>query len=226
MNTEAAPIIKKLHLRPSVLLGAKLPMKAYRGHYQHIELFLIQNGRDPIYKVQNVGTQAATLATYLGIVNFQPDLIISVGTAGGISVNGAHKMDMYLSKKIYFYDRRIPAPGYEEYGLGNYPSFNMDKIAQTLHIKTGIVCSGDAFDFNPTDYHMLVKLHCQVSENEAAAVAWVSMLMKIPMFALKGITNPVGKNAYHEFELNFDKVTQQLANTLSQILAALAHTKH
>jgi nucleoside phosphorylase len=121
MNKEASPIIKKLNLKKEADVFPGLPMQAYVGKYANKDIFLITNGKDPMYKVDNVGTQPAVLATYLGIEHFHPDLIINVGTAGGIAKNGAKLNDIYVSEKIYFYDRRIP-DSYFQYGLGGYVS--------------------------------------------------------------------------------------------------------
>ena len=44
---------------------------------------LVWNGKCAINGVDNVGTVAASLATYLAIQAINPDLVISAGTAGG-----------------------------------------------------------------------------------------------------------------------------------------------
>jgi len=97
MDTEALPIINVLNLKKSPHIFSKLPMQAYVGTYSNLDILLVDNGKDPVYKVQNIGTQAATLSAYVGIEHFHPDLVISIGTAGGIAENGAKIGDIYTS---------------------------------------------------------------------------------------------------------------------------------
>ncbi len=222
MDTEASPIINTLDLKKSSHSFSNLPMQGYTGKYKNLDVFLILNGEDPMHKVQNVGTQPATLAAYLGIKHFHPDLVISIGTAGGVAENGAKIGDTYVSQKIYFYGRRIPIPGYTEYGIGGYDSANFERITDKLSLKPGRVCSGDSFDENQTDTGIILKHGCSVREMEAAGVAWVSMLTQTPMLAIKGITDIVGSNTGHEdFEKNFSEVTKKLSEKIKDFLNLL-----
>ncbi len=222
MEDEAAPIIKTLGLKESPDAFPKLPMKGYAGKYANLDIFLIINGEDPVYDVQNVGTQASTLTTYLGIEFFHPDLVISVGTAGGISEKGAHINDIYTSTKIYFHARRIPIPCYAEYGLGGYSSKIFDYIIQKMNLKRGNICSSDSFDTTKIDRDIILKNGCAVIDMESAGVAWVSMLMKIPMLAIKGITDTDGnKNNTEVFQKNFVSVTSKLAESVAEFLQYL-----
>lgn len=223
MKDEAAPIIKTLNLYPASLPDTKLPMKAYIGHYADINIALILNGTDPMYGVQNVGSQPAVLATYIGINYFHPDLIISAGTAGGRFVHDMKIGNIYVSDKIYFYDRRLNLPDYKLYGSGGYRSMDTKFLVKKLNIKNATVCSGDSFDENTTDQEVMSKQGCMVIDMEAAGVSWVAMLTKIPMFAMKGITNYVEKtSAHNEFEKNYARVTQKLALKLRDVLGFLS----
>ena len=67
-------------------------------------------GRDKEHNVDNVGTVAAGLTSYLACQRFQPDLIISVGTAGGFKSQGAAIGDVFLGTTTVNHDRRIPIP--------------------------------------------------------------------------------------------------------------------
>jgi len=217
MDAEAEPIISSLKLHKLTHPFSDMPMQGYVGNYGHFSIFLITNGQDPGLKISNVGTQAATLTTYIGIQYFHPDLIINIGTAGGVEQNGVKLREIYVSEKIYFYDRRIMLEKYDEYGLGGYPSAQL--AYKKIDIKPGIVCSGDSFDNNQTDYDIFIKQNCSAVDMEAAGVAWVSMLAKIPMFAIKGITNFVrGNDIHRQYEENYPIVTLTLSQKLEEIL--------
>jgi nucleoside phosphorylase len=225
MDSEAQPFITTLNLHKLPHSFSKLPMQAYSGKYENLNILLMTNGEDPIHKVQNVGTQAAALSTYLGINYFHPDLVISIGTAGGVEANDAKEKDIYLSHKIYFYDRRLPLKGYDEYGLGAYPSADVSTLVDNVGFKQGIVCSGDSFDENPMDYDIFVKEKCSAIDMEAAGVAWVSMLMNIPMIAIKGVTNYVRGDGIHiQYEKNLPDVTKDLSTKLKELLKNLSAT--
>ncbi len=223
MDSEAKPIISTLNLHKVDHSFSKLPMQSYRGKYNKLDILLIMNGMDPINHVQNVGTQAATLSTYVGAEYFHPDLIISIGTAGGVEQNGTKLRDIYVSQKIYFYDRRLAIKGYHEYALGGYQSVSLSPLDKKIGLKPGIVCSGDSFDDNQTDYNMFIKENCSAIDMEAAGVAWVSMLMQTPMFAMKGITNFVkGNNIHEQYQKNLPIVTSALADKLRELLKNLS----
>jgi len=219
MSKEANPIMKAFDLHKLAGQFNGLPMQAYQGNYAGLDIVMITNGEDPINKVQNVGTQPAVLATYLGIEHFHPDLIISIGTAGGIKNKGAQLKQIYISTKNYFYSRRIPSAGSHEYGLGGYTSINLKPIIDKTELKLGIICSSDSFDENQTDIQIINQEGCIAVDMEAAGVAWVSMLMKIPMFAMKGVTNYAqDKNGHTDYRNNLPYVTNELAQRLKLIL--------
>jgi nucleoside phosphorylase len=218
MDKEAKPIISMFNLKKWRHSFSPLPMQGFIGKFKNIDILYMINGIDPIYHVQNVGTEAATLTTYLGIEHFHPGLVISIGTAGGVKKNGAQINDIYVSKKIYFYDRRIQGKGYYQYGIGDYSSLVISSINNKVGLKLGIVCSGDSFDENKTDYQMFIKENCSAIDMEAAGVAWVSMLMHTPMLAIKGITNFVNDNQHDEYQKNFSSVIFALTNKLKTFL--------
>ena len=67
-------------------------------------------GRCRIHGVDNVGTVPAALTAYLAIQAFKPDLVISLGTAGGFKAKRGKIGDVYLSTGFANHDRHIPIP--------------------------------------------------------------------------------------------------------------------
>lgn len=225
MASEAQPLITafKLHEVKNAFPG--LPMQAYRGDYRQLNVFLVLNGVDPTYQVSNIGTQAATLSTYAGIQYDHPDLIISLGTAGGIKQNGAKLQDIYISQTINFFDRRIAVQPFTAYGVGAYPSVMLSPVDKQIGLKPGVICSGDSFDNNRTDYDMMLKMHCTAIDMEAAGVAWVASLGHTPMFAMKGITNFSSvKDSGKQFSENLPVVTAKLTTALRDFFDVLSLT--
>ncbi len=60
--------------------------------------------------MDNVGTVPAAVTAYLAVHEFKPDLVISVGTAGGFKARGAAIGDVFLATAFANHDRRIPIP--------------------------------------------------------------------------------------------------------------------
>lgn len=223
MASEADPLIQtfKLHEIDNAFSG--LPMKAYEGHFERLDVTLVLNGLDPVYQVPNIGTEAGTLSTALGIERFHPDLVISIGTAGGIQQNGTALRDIVASTRINFFDRRIAVAPFTAYGVGAYPSVTLAPIADQIGLKSGVVCSGDSFDNNKNDYRIMIKQQCAAIDMEAAGVAWVSQLMHTPMFAMKGITNFSSvPDSGKQFSQNLPVVTKKLASTLKAFFEAIS----
>ena len=222
MEAEATPIIETLHLKKAKQLFSGLPMQGYTGKYANKDIFLITNGQDPIYKLDNVGTQPAVLAAYLGINHFHPDLVISVGTAGGIIESGTKMHDIYISNKIYFHDRRIPNQ-YEAYGSGGYISQSFDQIADKNKMKKANICTGNSFDPSPNDTAFIHKHNCAAVEMEAASVAWVSMLTNTPMVAIRGVGDMAGtKMSYQDYQKNNLFICNKIANSLKNFIKLLS----
>ena len=121
MAEEARPLIEALSFQPLPGIFAPLPMQAYEAGLKRLQVRLVLNGEDPSYGVQNIGTQAATLAAQAAIQAFRPDLLMNAGTAGGFASHGAEIGTVYLSAAFKYHDRRIPLPGYDAYGIGDSP---------------------------------------------------------------------------------------------------------
>lgn len=67
-------------------------------------------GKCQMHGVDNVGTVPAAVTAYLAVHEFKPDLVISVGTAGGFKARGAAIGDVFLATAFANHDRRIPIP--------------------------------------------------------------------------------------------------------------------
>ena len=70
----------------------------------------ILTGKCHVHGVDNVGTVPAAVIAYLAVHEFAPDLVISIGTAGGFAARGAKIGDVFLATGFANHDRRIPIP--------------------------------------------------------------------------------------------------------------------
>ncbi|VFQ45680.1 5'-methylthioadenosine nucleosidase [Desulfoluna butyratoxydans] len=223
MAEEAEPFIREMGLAPvEAAIDGPLPLDVYAGKAGTADLVLIVGGKDPRHGVDCVATQPATLAAYLAIERFKPDLLINAGTAGGFRGRGAHIGDVYLgSGCIRFHDRRIPIPGMDAYGVGSYPVPEFKGLARALGLKRGIISTGNSLDMVPEDLERLRANGADVKEMEAAAIAWVADLYHVPLLALKSVTDLVDTETptQEEFLANLALASEALQEKLTAAIA-------
>lgn len=221
MKAEADPIIAALNLLATGSFDAQLPFKSYERVDAEQHILLMVSGIDPRYRVDNIGTQPATLMAYVGIEQFRPDLVISAGTAGGFSARGAQIGTVYLSDdEFLFHDRQIPLAGFNEQGAGHYPAANVRALAQQLNLPLGKISSGSSFTKYPDQMAQIEKSGAVAKEMEAAAIAWVCWLKNTPCMAVKSITNLLDHDdsSEQQFNANFFFAVQNLSTTLAIVL--------
>lgn len=225
MQTEANPIIDALKLSELINpLDATLPFKSYELIEAEQHILLMVSGIDPRYQVDNIGTQPATLIAYVGIQHFQPDLVISAGTAGGFASLGAKIGTVYLSDdEFLFHDRQIPLAGFDQQGAGHYPATNVRALAKKLNLPFGKISSGSSFTKYPDQLTQIEKSGAVAKEMEAAAIAWVCWLKQTPLMAVKSITNLLDRSESSErqFNDNFAVAVQKLTAELRRTLDAI-----
>lgn len=226
MQQEATPIIRALAMRSMKdPFGKVLRIKGFEKKIQNTRLIFIVQGIDPRFGVETVGTEAATLATQLAIQTFNPNLILNAGTAGAFASRGAKIADVYLSKgTCSFHGRRIPIPGYQEYGVGSYPLLNVSKLASRLGLKQGIISTGSSLDMTPSDKTQIEGSGATLKDMEAAAIAYVADLHRIPMFAVKAVTDLLDSKTptSEAFLKNFKRATEALQKHLISVLHVCA----
>lgn len=230
MEQEADPFIRQhglQEMKPSPFM-AGMQMVCYGGRIHTMEVFLVWTGRDQRYKVNNVATTAASVATYASIQALRPDLVLSAGTAGGFAALGACVGDVYLSTKCVFHNRRIPLGSgdskYEEYGFGHFRSPSLPLLAAAAGLKQGVVSTSDSLDHSPIDLELMRGEGAAVKEMEAAAVAWVCQQIQVPFVAVKSITDIVDgtETVDDEFYANLKTASEALQGKLSHILELLS----
>jgi Nucleoside phosphorylase len=221
MPAEAAPLIDHFGLKHIEGCFGKLPPLAYCGHYKAMDIAVVVNGQDHIHNLNLVGSQPATLAAHLAIEKFNPDLLISAGTAGAFASNGAAIGDTYLSHKhVIFHDRRIPIPGWDAYGVGHYPTYDTSTIAQYLGLKQGVVTTGNSLDMPTIDEQTIKANGGEVKEMEAAAIAWVAAIHDVPFFCIKAITDLMDsdKTTQEEFLENLHTASLALKDACFKVV--------
>ena len=134
MKAEAQPLIDKLKLQKIDDKDDISEHVEFQGTVKDCKVTLITNGKSSRFECDNVGTNPATLSCYIGIKKFRPDLIINAGTAGGFKKHGACIGDAFVSTKVHNHDRRIPIPGFLEYGKGDHTSAECQQLVKVIEL--------------------------------------------------------------------------------------------
>jgi 5'-methylthioadenosine nucleosidase len=131
-------VLKKTQAIEACTVACRIPTpttaKIYTGTVGNITVHLAHNGKCDKFLVDKVGTNAATLTTYLAIGAFKPDLVMSVGTAGGFQSKGATVATIFVSTALQNHDRRIPLPGFSVFGVGREDSHPAEALVKALGV--------------------------------------------------------------------------------------------
>lgn len=225
MEEEARPLLDLLELqRDQGRLIGPASAQVYSGAAYGLELHIICNGKCKVHGVDQVGTVPAALTAYLAMEAFKPDLVLTAGTAGGFAAQGGAVGDVYVSSSAMNHDRRIPIPGFREYGIGTYEAVPVPNLTAELGLKTGVVSSGNSLDYTKQDMEAMVKSNVAVKDMEVAAIAWAADLYKTPWVAIKAITDIVDGDhpTNEEFLRNLAAAAQSLQKTLPLVLKFVA----
>jgi len=135
MEAEAKPFIEKLGLaEQSLNLG---PCMSYKGDVGDLTVVCVTNGKDIRHSVDNVGTTPAAISTFIAINMYKPCLIINAGTAGGFNRQGGNIGDVYICNNFSHHDRRIPIPGFENYGMGKHETIGVNNLVSVSYLLYG-----------------------------------------------------------------------------------------
>lgn len=231
MEVEAAPIREALGAAPLPLPGwaSALParLSVARAGAGRPNVVLAVNGEDPVTGVPCIGTTAAALTTHvvLNVASIpQPDLVLTVGTAGGWQRQGTEVGDTFFAWPHFScHDRRIGLPGFQAFGDGDLAAADLRGHAEALGCGVGVVTTGDSLDESPTDRARMLANDGVAKEMEAVAVAWVCHLHGVAVGGVKTITDLVDDEAStaEQFMANLEIASAALTQTTMALLARL-----
>jgi len=233
MEEEAQPVINSLYAVPidrnEYPIDPHLPMQAYHAKSQQDkQIFIAVFGKLTVSEVRIdfVGLQSATLNSWEAIRLFNPDLVMSVGTAGGNEKLGANVGDIYISSCIKYHDRRIPIPGYREFGIGSYPCLEVPNLIREFNFKEGIFSSGNSFDSEGNDLKQFNENGAVIKDMETAAVAEVAKMKGMKILGVRGVTDLLGEPSSVEvFFSNLSMVTNKIGNVIPGVVEFLFSKK-
>ena len=199
-------------------------LKFYESIVNNIKCVLVQSG---------VGKVNAARTTQVLIDNIKVDCIINVGVAGGLSED-LKILDIVIADKLIQHDFDISVFDHEKGyipNIGNYIEvdkylFNIAKSIinenKEINCLSGTIASGDIF---LTDRSKSQEIKEQFNaicvEMEAAAIAQVCYLCKVPFLILRSISDIPNNDNKITYEKFLDKSTAIVAEAIYKILLKL-----
>ena len=192
LAAEAMPLVERLMLVEQPAVDPALRQRHFSGTVGTVHVDLLTNGPDPRSGTDRVGTDAATMAAYMAIRKFSPDLVVNAGTCGGFEAQGGHVGDLYVSVgDLLFHDRRIPIPAFEIQAHGRWPATPAPRFAEQLGARPGVVSTGNSLDFTPAELEFFRAERVAAKDMEACAIAQVCVQCGVPFVAVKAVTDLV-----------------------------------
>ena len=249
MRGEALPLIDALgrswqSVSADEAFEPPLPLRLWTfRHAEGGEVGIVVTGEDPLHGVDSVATAPAALATHAGIGRLEPDLVLTVGTAGALPGQATVGQVFHVGG-FRFHDRRIVGvtDDFERYGVYPQDAAALPVPADGTPVETAIVSTGNALNPVAEDFRSMAAHGAILKEMEGAAIAWVAALHGVPCAGVKSVTNvyteagiaglargeppaadppePDGDEAA-QFQRNFERAVGALADYVPRLLEAL-----
>ncbi|WP_225047357.1 5'-methylthioadenosine/adenosylhomocysteine nucleosidase [Lacticaseibacillus kribbianus] len=194
----------------------------YEGTIEGIDVVMVECG---IGKVQSAMTTAVLINQY------QPDVVINTGSAGGIG-EGLHIGDVVIASAVAYHDVDSTAFGYLPGQLPDQPQkFATDpdlvdaiaKAATTVDLTThvGLIVSGDQFINSTASIQRIHGIYpdALASEMEGAAIGQVATQFHVPFVVIRAMSD--GGN--EEASVNFDDFIIEAGKQSAAMLLAYIH---
>lgn len=219
MEEEIRTLLPKLENQEERVVASQ---HYYHGTIAGTEVTLVQSG---IGKVQAGMTATVLLSQY------QPDVLINTGSAGGIG-QGLNIGDVVISSKVAYHDVDATAFGYKPGQLPQQPLyFDADRqvveaIVQAAHetdLKThvGLIVSGDEFVSSAAAIKRILAMYpdALASEMEGAAVGQVAHEFHTPFVIIRAMSD----NGDDSASVNFDDFIIDAGKRSAAMLLAYIH---
>ncbi|PMH39771.1 5'-methylthioadenosine/S-adenosylhomocysteine nucleosidase [Vibrio sp. 10N.286.49.B3] len=171
------------------------------------------NGADVVLLQSGIGKVAAAIGTTVLLNEYQPDVVINTGSAGGFDAS-LNLGDVIISTEVRHHDADVTAFGYEIGQMAGQPAaFMADKKLKEVaeqalasmenkHAVHGLICTGDAFVCTP-ERQAFIRTHFPsviAVEMEASAIAQTCHQFNVPFVVVRAISDVADKESPMSFE--------------------------
>ncbi|EMT38805.1 adenosylhomocysteine nucleosidase [Thermoanaerobacter thermohydrosulfuricus] len=216
---EEVNILKDEMTLKEIVKKAKLDF--YVGSLKGADIVIVRSG---------IGKVNAAMATQILVSDFNVDVLINTGVAGGIKPD-IKVGDIVISSDTMEYDIDVTAFGYEPGIIPRMEEsiFKADeklvelakKVAKNIvegRAYVGRIISGDKFVSSKEEAKRLGKVfNAYAVEMEGAAIAHVAFLNSIPFVIIRSISD----NANEEASIDFNTFIEQAAKSSTKIVSEM-----
>ena len=185
------------------------------------------NDNEIVLCESGIGKVNAAIAATLLISNFEVELIVNTGIAGGIG--GAGYKDVVIASGLSYHDFDLRLFGYDYGQLPGMPKIlpanpevvmKVKSVLNKLKIsyKEGIVLSGDQFVSSLSKLENVTVGNAMAVEMEGAAIAHVATKAGVDFIVLRYISDIVGAKSQNDDYLKFE---HEMATRSAQICIKL-----
>ena len=189
----------------------------YCGQINGAEVVLLQSG---------IGKVSAAVGTAILLSDYQPDVVINTGSAGGFDAS-LTMGDVVISSEVRHHDADVTAFGYEIGQMAGQPAAfmadeNLMSVAEKAlsttdkHAVRGLICTGDAFICKSEQQEYIRKHFPSVVavEMEASAIAQTCHQFNVPFVVVRAISDVADK----ESPMSFDEFLPLAAQSSSEMV--------
>ncbi|MDE1314659.1 5'-methylthioadenosine/S-adenosylhomocysteine nucleosidase [Vibrio aestuarianus] len=188
------------------------------GQIHGVDVVLLQSG---------IGKVAAAIGTTILLEEYQPDVVINTGSAGGFDAS-LTMGDVVISSEVRHHDADVTAFGYEMGQMAGQPAaFKADETLMNIaekaltqmedkHAVRGLICTGDAFVCT-TERQAFIRQHFPsviAVEMEASAVAQTCHQFNVPFVVVRAISDVADKAS----PMSFDEFLPLAAQSFSEMV--------
>ena len=179
-------------------------------------------GKEIALCVCGVGKVNAALGTQLLVSKFDAEKILNFGVAGSLNKKTKLCAVYQISHATQFDFDLVQLNGTKMGTLNEYeePYLSLNLLKGFLKRKLG---TADRFNDSPEDYQLLTKeLQADIRDMEGGAIVQAAYAAKLPVYAVKAISDVAGSGSTTEqFLVNKDKALQNLKAELPKIFEQL-----
>lgn len=192
------------------------------------------NGVDVVLLQSGIGKVAAAVGTTILLDEYQPDVVINTGSAGGFD-SSLNLGDVVISTEVRHHDADVTAFGYEMGQMAQQPAaFLADEKLMNIaeqaldqmedkHAVRGLICTGDAFVCT-AERQAFIRTHFPsviAVEMEASAIAQTCHQFKVPFVVVRAISDVADKESPMSFEEFLPLAAQSSSEMVFKIVELL-----
>lgn len=222
MDQEIAMLLDKMTLQSEKKIANSV---FFQGTLEGKEIVLLKSG---------IGKVNAAMSTAILHENYQPNVIINTGSAGGLDPSLSIG-DLVISDRVVHHDVDATAFDYEFGQVPGMPFYYqadpklieiVERSVQAIDqvkSKQGLIATGDSFVQKPEAVQKIQDHFSDViaAEMEAVAIAQVCYQYQTPFVIIRALSDIAGKESAQSFDQFIDQAGRHAAELIIKVVKQL-----